>query len=146
MSTITFYRQARQDGGVRTGIEIDRNTVLARFDAGGEDADPALLWYVDVECKGKSLPSDAGGARDWLIANRKAIQSALNQLAAEVAVGIDAEAWPLHRVVPGIPGGIQVRISCSAIRRLQARDISQVLRGISTRWESYVKAMRPIEN
>jgi len=41
MPTITFFRQARNDGGVRTGIEVEGQTVLSRFE--GEEADdPAL--------------------------------------------------------------------------------------------------------
>jgi len=58
MPTITFYRQARRDGGIRTGIEIDQNTVLMRFDRGRKESDPALLWCVDVRCSGARLPRE----------------------------------------------------------------------------------------
>ena len=34
MTTINFYRQARVDGGKRTGVEIDGETVLERFESG----------------------------------------------------------------------------------------------------------------
>lgn len=143
MSTITFYRQARQDGAVRTGIEIDRNTVLARFDASDSEADPALVWYVDVECTGKSLPDDSDGARNWLLSHEQAIAKGLNDLANEAAVGTDADAWPLQRTLRA-GRGIQVRIKCSAVRRLEGREIAAVLKDIAAQWKSRVGQMRAI--
>jgi hypothetical protein len=41
MSTTTFYRQARRDGGMRSGIDIDDNPAFMRFEEGrSEDFDP----------------------------------------------------------------------------------------------------------
>ena len=40
MPNLTFYRQARIDGGIRTGIELDEDTVFEYFEEGGSEPDP----------------------------------------------------------------------------------------------------------
>src|SRR3989442_641927 len=97
MSTIVFYRQARRDGGVRTGIEIDQNTVLARFDRGAGEEDPAVEWYLDVRCRGPRLPREPQAAREWLISHERRITALLRSMAEEVPLGMDASDWPLTR-------------------------------------------------
>jgi hypothetical protein len=67
LASLTFYHQVRADGGVRTGIETDGAEILHSFTPGGEEDDPALLWYVDVECEGANLPRDGLAARDWFL-------------------------------------------------------------------------------
>ena len=137
MSTITFFRQARQDGGIRTGIDIDRDTVLARFEAGDENADPALLWYVDVRLEGKKLPRTPEAARNLLIEKGPSIRSALLRTAEELAAGMDVSDWPLQRRAT-IGAGVRVNIVCSAIRRVEAHQIADVLRDIAEHWDHRV--------
>ena len=48
MHELICFRQKRQDGGIRSGIQIDGTTHFHRFDEGTEDFDPSLLWYVDL--------------------------------------------------------------------------------------------------
>ena len=52
MPNLTFYRQKRVDGGVRTGVELDGETVASLFEEGDPERDPALLWFVDLRCEG----------------------------------------------------------------------------------------------
>ena len=52
---LSFYRQKRQDGGIRTAVTVDGDTVLHRFQPGEGASDPALLWYVDLRCAGRRL-------------------------------------------------------------------------------------------
>src|SRR5438309_4855135 len=129
MSTITFFRQARQDGGIRTGIDIDFDTVLARFEAGDESADPALLWYVDVRIEGAKLPRSAEAARKWLIEKGPAIRKSLLRTADETSAGMDVSEWPLQRRA-NIGTGVRIKIVCSATRRVEAQQIADVLRDI----------------
>ena len=63
MPELDFYRQQRRDGAIRTGIEIDGETVLGRFEQVAEDANPVLAWWVDVRCKGRRLPDEPEAAR-----------------------------------------------------------------------------------
>ena len=67
MPELTFFRQKRHDEGIRMGIELDgKSTLLVDFQPGLPELeyDPmgsALLWYVDIRCRGKDLPRDPGG-------------------------------------------------------------------------------------
>jgi len=64
VTEIAFFINARQDGGLRTGIDVNGETIWHHFIPGPEDADPALLWWVDVTCKGiyraVPMPRDNG--------------------------------------------------------------------------------------
>jgi len=142
MAKITFYRQARQDGGIRTGVDVDDATALERFEAGSTYDDPALLWYVDVRCQGKSLPNQAEGARKWLISNGALIRQSLKALADEVSTGMDSDVWPLRRPVLHAPRGARIELACSATRRVDGREIAAVLRDIAVRWDRRLKNLR----
>src|SRR5215218_7522180 len=113
MSAITFYIQGRRDRGVRTGIEIDGQTVFSRFEGGATDRDPSLLWYVDVLCEGRRLPDDPAGARRWLLDHEEPIVGLLRSLAADLPAGFDPDDWPVRRSRK-LPGGTQVTVACSA--------------------------------
>ena len=138
MTTITFYRQARRDGGIRTGIEINGNTALSRFDDGTADSDPALLWYVDVKCSGKSLPVDPEEARGFLIRHETQIRQAISGLADEIPAGVDPDAWPVRRTARA-KAGFTIEVACSAVRRLEAVEIAQRLREVAMQWRDLVE-------
>ena len=55
MSTIVFFRQARIDGGIHTGVDVN-GTGWEFYDAGSDEHDPALVWYVDLRRKGTTCP------------------------------------------------------------------------------------------
>src|SRR4051812_6199543 len=141
MPTITFFRQARRDGGVRTGIDIDDRTVLARFESGRErDDDPALLWYVDVRCSGPKLPREVRAARQWLERNEQPIVDALEGLAKQVPGGLDPSEWPL-RSTKRLTNGVTVVVACTAVRRVEAREIAEILRDVAARWRERIEAL-----
>jgi hypothetical protein len=144
MTTITFYRQARRDGGIRTGIEIDGNTLLSRFDEGGSDPDPAIVWYVDVKCRGKSLPKDSEGARRFLISHGATIRRAIASLADEIPAGIDPTAWPVRRETKSKPD-VRIEVACSAVRRLEALKLSDTLRDVASHWSDLVESLAEVE-
>jgi hypothetical protein len=139
MPTITFFRQARRDGGIRTGIDIDDQTVLSRFE-GAEDDDPTLLWYVDVRCAGPRLPRAAEAARQWLERNEKPIVTALEALAKRVPEGSDPSEWPL-KLSKRLPNGVTVIVACSAVRRAEARELADILRDVATRWRERIQSL-----
>ena len=140
MATITFFRQARRDGGVRTGIDIDDQTVLSRFEPGESDDDPSLLWYVDVRCTGPRLPREVHAARQWLVRNERPIRAAIEDLAARVPQGSDPSEWPL-KLTRGAGTGARVVVACSAVRRLEARRIARILRDLSTQWRQHLDSL-----
>jgi hypothetical protein len=129
MKTINFYRQARMDGGKRTGIEIDEETVMEQFEEGTGMEDSALLWFVDIRCSGAPLPNDPASARAWLMEKAPVIQEGISMVANELQAGIDSST-PVSRPIPNMGAGITVKIVCSAIRRLPALKIAEACRGI----------------
>ena len=123
---ITFYIQARVDGGRRIGIEVDGETVLGRFDEGGGEFDPALLWYVDVRCAGR-LPSAPDEARAWLYSQCDLLEREMRGLGQRLQVGLDAEIWPLQHKVEGAPRGVEITIVCSSLRSVASRGFGNTL-------------------
>ena len=63
MTKLTFYRQGRKDGGIRTGVEVNDESVLGRFEEGDKETDSALDWYVDIRCSVSKLGNDPEDAR-----------------------------------------------------------------------------------
>lgn len=139
MHTITFYRQARNDGGIRTGVEVDGATAAAHFEKGRTPSDPALLWYVDVQCSAKRLPTDPDAAQQWLVEHRDAIVKVIAALAEKVPAGYDPDDWPLR--LSRTIGGVNIRVSCSAVRRQDARQIARILDDIATHWSDRLQSL-----
>src|ERR1051325_5994747 len=144
MKTMNFYRQARVDGGRRTGIEIDGETVLERFEPGKKTEDSALLWFVDIRCSGANLPDGAEAARAWFLKIAPIIQKGVRNLADELRAGIDFSA-PISRKIPNVGKGITVEICCSAIRRLEALDIAKALEEVSSDWSEFLRQLEVLE-
>ncbi|HWE95008.1 MAG: hypothetical protein JWP03_1211 [Phycisphaerales bacterium] len=141
MPTITFYRQARRDGGIRTGIDIDGDTVIDQFVEGGGDMDPALDWYVDVRCKGAGLPRAGEAARRWLLGKERVITRVLRALAGEVPAGIDPGDWPLRKTARVGASGTTISVVCTAVRRVDAQQIAQVLTDIADNWRRRIEQL-----
>jgi hypothetical protein len=142
MRTITFYRQKRIDGGVRTGVEVGGNTVLSTFESGDGKHDPALLWYVDVICEGRRLPKDSEDARHWLALQKKNVRRLLDALAKKVVTGVDPGDWPVHQ--QGVYRDVKIRVSCSAVRRMEARRLTDILGDIAEHWDEYVGGLAAV--
>lgn len=141
MSTITFYRQARADGGVRTGVDVDGRQLFSHLEKGATDTDPALLWYVDVRCSGPNLPQTPARVRRWLTDASDLIVGVLEEAAASVPLGIDPSDWPLQRARIDKVRGVKVAVVCSAVRRADAKDIARHLLDIAREWPSLISAL-----
>jgi hypothetical protein len=144
MATLTFYRQARADGGLRTGIEIDGETLLEDYLPGGQEHDPALLWYVDLRCEGDSLPTEPEAVREWFLENARLIQSGFATCAEELKVGVDSfdqDFRPYERRIGQTPDGTVLRVCVSAVRRMDARKIAVELRRIGAEWDRSLHAL-----
>jgi hypothetical protein len=144
MKGINFYRQARMDGGERTGVEIDGTTVLEQFQRGGRVEDSALLWFVDVRCSGKHLPEEPEAARRWLLAKASVIQAGLLALAGELSAGIDFST-PISRDITGFGGGVSGKIVCSAVRRLSGLKIAKALEETGSLWPELLGQLEVLE-
>jgi hypothetical protein len=135
MSELIFYRQKRVDGGVRTGIDLDGVSICEDFEAGEAERDPALRWYVDLRCSGDGLPSDADAAREWLLVHEAMIRDGFSRYADQLAAGSDPDDYPLQwSGFQPVPPSVQMSIACSAIRRVDARELNRVLLDIAEHW------------
>jgi hypothetical protein len=131
---ITFYRQERLDGAIRTGLDCDGSTVLESFEPGSPDWDSALLWFVDVRFVGDALPSgSAESVRVWLSNLDAAIACELHRVADEISVGIDKE-WPVKRTLALGLEGIEAEVAGSCTNRMTGREFATKLRDIADRW------------
>ncbi|NQT36325.1 MAG: hypothetical protein HQ581_02485 [Planctomycetes bacterium] len=145
MPELIFYHQVRVDGGERTGASIDGTTVLEFFKPESGEADPALLWYVDVCCEGDNVPNDAKSARRFFSENSDYFTAWLGEIATgELDIGFDAESRPFQREAPdGLPG-VRAQIVISAVRRLLARDIADRIRGVAAHWKELLDRLAPL--
>jgi hypothetical protein len=140
MKSLTFYHQKRKDGGVRTGVELDGERVLEQFKPGRGAPDSALEWFVDVRCRGRHIPNDPEAVRRWLLDRGAGIQAHLEQMAADLQAGMDAD-WPLTSELPGTSNAVTIKIVCSAVRRLTGRDIGQVLLQLKRSWGRLIASL-----
>jgi hypothetical protein len=143
MPTITFFRQARNDGGLRTGVDIDGETQWMEFqEPRGEEHDPALAWYVDLQVSGDGVPAAQDAARDWLLQRAATVQKILGQAAERLDLGFDPDFVPFRQNTS--EGGIQYGLLVSAARRLPGRDIAARLRELSMHWSSIISQLAPL--
>lgn len=139
MAELTFYRQKRFDGGVRTGIDLDGAAIFEDFEPGAADRDPSLRWYVDLRCAGDGLPDDAESAREWLLDQEQTIRAGFRSFAAQLAAGADLDDYPLQwSGFSPLPPDVHMSIACSAIRRVDARELNQVLLDVADHWSDRI--------
>ena len=140
MANLVFFRQARVDGGVRTGIDVD-GSGMEHYEIGSDEHDPALLWYVDLRVHGDQVPEDAEDARQWLLSNEEAVTATYRQLAQKLEVGMDPDVWPLEVRHTGGPAGASLVAVCSCMRRVSAREISPAVREMTEHWQDHLRRL-----
>ncbi len=134
MTTITFFQQARADGGMRTGIDVDRETALEWFKEPKGESNPVLLWFIDVRLSGKGLPADGEEARAWLIEAAAELRPVLLGAADELQAGLDEDVIPFEYEAPTAVQGARVRIVCAVHGRVHGLQIAKELRRIAKDW------------
>jgi len=146
MPNLTFYRQARIDGGIRTGIELDEDTVFEHFEEGGPEPDPTLLWYVDLRCQGPGLPDDPRKAREWLIDHSDVICDGFSRCASEFEAGRDVDSYPLlWSEFSGVPAGVEMTIACATNRRTWGISLPLLLKDIELNWRERILQLQPAQ-
>jgi hypothetical protein len=142
MAKLIFYRQKRYDNGIRTGLELDGNPIAERFEVGDGPRDPALIWYVDLCCEGPDVPDEPDLGEPWIIEHSPLVRDGFCRLAERLRAGADKDIYSLTwGDFPDAPEGVAITISCSAVRRVDGREMSNILREIGTRWEAIVQSL-----
>lgn len=143
MSKLVFYRQQRVDGGIRSGVDLDDDSLFELFEPGQEDDDPTLKWFVDVRWRGAKLPRPEK-AQDWLLRQESAIRPALTEAAEELRSGIDLSD-PVQRELLQRNSGSRARLVVHAARRVAAREIAKQVRYVANHWSALIGALQPCE-
>ncbi|MBI3468008.1 MAG: hypothetical protein HY000_33795 [Planctomycetes bacterium] len=135
MATLTFYRQARYDGGIRTGVDIDGYPLLEKYTPGDVEEDPTLAWFMDLRFEGDDLPVRPEEAREWLSARSDDVQRCLREASAKLVIGMDKDWQPLllemsfDEAVGN--GHVPLTIACSTSNRIEARAMPDRLRELA---------------
>jgi len=151
MHELTFYRQKRYDGGVRMGIELDKeHTLLATFLEGPleEQENPlaaALLWYFDLRCRGDEVPTQPDRAREWFRSFKDPIRSGLEKLATAISLGVDDSTPIQWSDFEGFPAGVHVEAVLSAIRRISNDELLQVIEEIADKFDTFLGQLSQVE-
>jgi hypothetical protein len=147
MHELTFFRQARYDGGVRMGIELDGEVaLLIDFHEGPpeEQDNPlgsALLWYVDIRCRGEALPTEPESVRQWFLTHSSVFRAGLTEFAEQIMAGTDDD-FPLRWTsFPGHPADVEIELVCSSIRRIRGREFADVILDLADRFEDYLRTL-----
>ena len=145
MPTIGFYRQARFDRAVRSGVTVNDETALHLFEPGDDEANPAILWFVEVLFEGRQLPTETEEVQHWLLAAKPHVQDALREAAAQLEVGVDKDVFPYEHVASKPPEGVKITVRCSAVRRLEGLQIARHLASVGRAWTRIIKALNAME-
>lgn len=145
MAGLTFFRQERVDGGIRTGIMLGGTTVLERFEGKGDEYDPSLAWSIDLRCNGLSLPTTANDARNWFLAHEAEIREGFMRYADQLGAGSDPTGIFLLEWsdFPNPPPGVAMKIVCGALRRVDALYLASRLKFVGEYWATLVGELEP---
>jgi hypothetical protein len=145
MTEIAFFHQVRADGGERTGIDVDGQSVLQYFQPERSDFDPALLWYIDIVCEGENLPEEPDSIREWFLTHAAYFTGLLESICQrDLHAGFDSELRPFQREFSGGPEGAGVRVVVSAVRRLVARQVAERLQEVAINWKEILSRLTPL--
>jgi hypothetical protein len=142
---LTWYRQKRVDGGVRTAIDVDDVTLFHLFENVSDQPDPVLLWYVDLRCTGARLPVTPPAVREWLLGQAPVVRAGLVVIAEEVRAGVDAGIWPFRRELTGLPGRVKATLVYCAARRQDRLDLADILTDVAGHWEERIQSLPVVE-
>jgi hypothetical protein len=146
MPKLTFYRQGRADGAIRTGIELDDETIFESYEESDQDVDPTLLWYVDLRCKGPAVPSDPQEAKQWLLDSEEIVREGFMRCAREFEAGRDVDLYPiLWSRFSGVPKDVEMTIACATNRRIWALSVPKLLEDIALHWRERIEHLEPAE-
>jgi len=145
MSTIVFFRQARVDCGIHTGIDVN-GTGWEYYEPGSDERDPALVWYVDLRAQGVDLPDSPEDARQWLLENEPLVIATYRQLAERLEVGIDPDMWPLQVENAQTPAGVSITAVCYCMSRISARQMRQTVQEIGEHWREYLDRLPQVQH
>jgi len=151
VSELTFFRQKRFDGGVRTGVEHDGVRLLRNFEQGPGDLEDmplgsGLEWYIDLRFSGPTLPKQTESVKNWLLDHTEAIRQSLSDFATLVGAGVDDE-FPLES--PPYEVGeqdIRLRVVSSVTKRVTRLNFAEIISQFAQEFPDYVRNLSAPEH
>jgi hypothetical protein len=140
MAHLSFFKQVRNDGGVRYGILLDGTSLWMHF-AAGSGIDPGLLWYVDVELVGASLNGEPEAARTLFIEYTQQVEQALEEVIQALRSETGIVVWPVSSREIEVADGVALKVTCSAIRKMQTRELAQALTELQADWRQHINSL-----
>jgi len=140
---LTCYVQARVDGAIRLGVEM-RDVELFEFFENApslDQADPRLVWLVEVHCKGPGVPRSTRGAAIWFFEHANSFRDAIAQVVDDFDVGLDPDVYPSIREIPHFADRVDSKVVVSVSRRREGLKIASSLAHVIARWEYLVEML-----
>lgn len=151
MTEITFYRQKRRDGSVRSGLELDGETQLGLIqgvtnESEDDDFSMVLDWFLDLTIQVPDVieHSDPQKARLELLKLQTAIQDGLDRLVQAMGAGLDHEIpfrWSDFNL---LPEGYHATFLCRAANRTMGRELSQEVQQFALRWKNDLAELKQL--
>ncbi len=138
MHSITFFKNVRKDGGMHIGLEADGVLLFDDLQEGPSEPDPALDWYLDIQCESKKIPESSENIRNWLLGLSPGINGALDELVKKLEIGADGGIHPFQQktqIRSTSSDPINLEIKGSAIRSIRAPDIANYIREFRDSWQ-----------
>jgi hypothetical protein len=143
MTEISFYKQMRNDNGIRYGIMIEGEGVWVHFDA-GSGIDPGLLWFVRVELEGESLTADPEAARQLFVTYAEPICALLAELIEALRQESDPLVWPVDSRAVEVTTEVKLKVVCSPVRRIPVRAVLPAIIDLRDRWQQHLDHLEQV--
>jgi hypothetical protein len=131
MPTLKLFKNFRKDGGVRIGISTGHDVFFHAFIPGELPENPALEWYFDLICEGRSVPAPGDRleeSRRWFLDNVSILQKAVGELADRLEFGIDGNGEPFRLEKRNVGPIAKLVVQGSANRGIRDTDLRERLK------------------
>ncbi len=145
MTEITFYRQQRRDGSIRSGLELNGEPQFGLIqswpsETSDDDLSMVLDWYIDLTIQSPNPidHSDPEQTKNELLKLQASIQHGLNQLENSMGAGVDFESPVIWSKFPELSEGFHVEMVCRASSRITSRQLMREINEFANHWLEYL--------
>ena len=133
MTEITFYRQQRRDGSIRSGLELNGEPQFGLIqswpsETSDDDLSMVLDWYIDLTIQSPN-PIDS---------------SDTDQIGDSMGAGVDFESPVLWKNYPELSDGYEIELVCRASNRISSRQLMNEIHGFAQHWLEYLGSLKQL--
>jgi hypothetical protein len=151
MTEITFYRQQRRDGSIRSGLELNGEPQFGLIqswpsETSDDDLSMVLDWYIDLTIQSPNPidHSDPEQTKNELLKLQASIQHGLKQLANTMGAGVDFESPVIWSKFPELSEGFHVEMVCRASSRITSRQLMREINEFANHWLEYLGNLKQL--